>query len=81
MSANRLNASNIQCNDILYGLDHICDSIFDTVVNLGRLCLTKRIDFFSGLKYITVASVNHLSVYGKCNTVLIWKKREEIKYR
>lgn len=72
MSANRLNASNIKHNDILYGLDHICDSVFDTVVNLGRICLPKRIAFFfSSLKHVTVASVNHLSVYGKCNSVLI----------
>lgn len=74
MSANRLNFSNIQHNDILCGLDHICDSICETVVNLGRICLPERIDFFSGPKHITVSSVNHLSVYGKCNSVLIWKK-------
>lgn len=37
VSANRLNASNIQRNDILCGLDHICDSIRETVVNLACL--------------------------------------------
>lgn len=37
MLANRLNASNISHNGILYGLDHIRDSIFDTVVNLERI--------------------------------------------
>ena len=45
MSANRLSVSNIQHNDILYGLDHICDIIFDTVVNLGRIRLPKRMAF------------------------------------
>lgn len=73
----------IKCG-ILCGLDHICDSIFETAVNLGRICLPKRIVFFflSGPKHITVASVNHLSVYGKCTSVLIWKEMGgEIKYR
>lgn len=70
-SANRLNAANIQHHGILCGLDHICDSIFETAVNLGRIGF---FFFLSGPKHITVASVNHLSVYGKCTSVLIWKK-------
>lgn len=65
-------ARGITHNDIQCSPDHIYDSIFDTAVHQQRKTQPKRITpppsfFFSQFKHNPFSSVNHLSLYCKCN--------------
>lgn len=61
-------AHGITHNDIQCSPDHIYDSIFDTAVHQQRITPPKRINpLFFQFKHNPFSSVNHLSLYCKCN--------------
>lgn len=74
----------IKHNDIQCRPDHIYDRIFDTVVNQQRISLPKRINLFQ-FKQNLFSTVNHLSLFCKCNCYNLKEKRgkkeKEREYR